>query len=246
MYKIGICDDDYAFCGQIEQYLENAAETLSLTVEPEIFLSAEDYLKYLSENPPLDILFLDIELGQTDGIAVGQKIRAQLENEVTQIVYVSAKEHYAIRLFQNRPMDFLVKPITQSDVDRVLSQYQRLFAHKKNFFEYCVGKSVRRIAENDIMYFQCESRKIRIFTNRKTDEAFYAKMAELDNQLNHDKFLAIHKSYIVNTNYVSEYRPKEVIMTSGAVLPISQAFRKEVQQRVLKMNQTRSGEYGTI
>lgn len=246
MYKIGICDDDYAFCGQIEQYVKNAAEVLSLTVEPEIFLSAEDYLKYLSENPPLDILFLDIELGQTDGIAIGQKIRAQLENEVTQIVYVSAREHYAIQLFQNRPMDFLVKPITQSDITRVLTQYQRLFSHKKYFFEYHIGKAFRRIAEDDIMYFQCESKKIRIFTKRKTDEAFYAKMSELDKQLNPDKFLAIHKSYIVNINYVSEYRLKEVIMTSGAVLPISQAFRKEVQQKVLKMNQMRSDGYGNV
>ena len=135
MYKIGICDDDYAFCGQIEQYLENVAEALSLAIELEIFLSAKDFLKYLSKNPPLDILFLDIELGQTDGIVVGQKIRTQLENEVTQIVYVSAKEHYAIQLFQNRPMDFLVKPITQSDIERVLGQYQRLFSHKNIFIQ---------------------------------------------------------------------------------------------------------------
>jgi len=237
MYKIGICDDDYAFCGQIEQYLENVAEALSLAIELEIFLSAKDFLKYLSKNPPLDILFLDIELGQTDGIVVGQKIRTQLENEVTQIVYVSAKEHYAIQLFQNRPMDFLVKPITQSDIERVLGQYQRLFSHKNIFFEYRIGKAFRRIAENDIMYFQCECKKIRVFTNRGTNEAFYAKMAELEKQLNHDKFLAIHKSYIINTNYVSEYRPREVIMTSGVVVPISQAYQKQVQQRVLKMNQ---------
>ena len=42
-----------------------------------------------------------------------------LRNEITQIVYVSALEEYAIQLFQNRPMDFLIKPIKQEDIDKM-------------------------------------------------------------------------------------------------------------------------------
>lgn len=60
-----------------------------------------------------------------DGVMVGQMIRSDLSNEVTQIVYVSAKESYAMKLFQNRPMDFLVKPVKEKDVEKVMEEYKR-------------------------------------------------------------------------------------------------------------------------
>lgn len=48
-----------------------------------------------------------------------------LRNEITQIVYVSALEEYAIQLFQNRPMDFLIKPIKQEDIDKIMHLLQK-------------------------------------------------------------------------------------------------------------------------
>lgn len=71
-----------------------------------IFLSGDEYLRFLKEEPPLDIIFLDIEFGgSTDGVTVGKVIRSDLKNEATQIVYVSAMESYALQLFKNRPID---------------------------------------------------------------------------------------------------------------------------------------------
>ena len=55
----------------------------------------------------LELLLLDIEFGGgMDGVKVGEMLRIDLVNEATQIVYVSAVESYAMRLFRNRPMDF--------------------------------------------------------------------------------------------------------------------------------------------
>ena len=65
-----------------------------------------------------------------------------LRNEITQIVYVSALEEYAIQLFQNRPMDFLIKPIKQEDIDKIMNNYIHVFGKKeKHVFEYRVGKN---------------------------------------------------------------------------------------------------------
>ncbi len=97
MYRIGICDDDYLFCGQIEKYLEEYAQQEEIEIQSEVFFSGEDYLKYMKEESAFDILFLDIELQQINGIIVGQMIRAEKANEVTQIIYISSKENYADR-----------------------------------------------------------------------------------------------------------------------------------------------------
>lgn len=236
MYTIGICDDDYMFCAQIEKSLENFSKETGITIETEVFLSGEDYLKYMNENPPLNILFLDIELGGADGVSVGQTIRSNLTNEVTQIVYVSSKQSYAMALFQNRPMDFLVKPVTDADIGKIMREYRRLFDKKKGFFEFHIGKSAYRTAMNQIMYFQCEGKKIHIVTSDNNDRQFYGAMRDIEKQIDKDIFCMIHKSYIVNVNYVAEFHIDEVIMATGVVLPISQSMRKKVRQRILEGN----------
>lgn len=242
MYRIGICDDDNVFCIQMENYLDEYAKETGVDVETEVFLSGEDYLQYMRKNKPLDILFLDIKLSGVDGVSVGQRIRSDIANETTQIVYVSVEQGYAMSLFQNRPMDFLVKPVRKTDVDRVMREYIRLFGRKNRFFEFHIGKTDYRVAVNHIMYFQCEGKKIHIMTNDHNDRVFYASMKGVEKQLDTGIFCVIHKSFIININYVAEFRINEVLMVSGVILPISQSMRKKVQQKIIEYHENMIGD----
>ena len=71
------------------------------------------------EGNPLDVLLLDIELWKMTGIEAGSFIRNRLEDRRLQIVYISGKASYAWSLFKTQPLDFLVKPIRQEQVDEV-------------------------------------------------------------------------------------------------------------------------------
>ncbi len=216
MYRIGICDDDLAFGSRIEQYLQEYARREGLVFDITIFLSGDEYLRFLKEDPPLDIIFLDIEFGgSTDGVTVGKVIRADLKNEATQIVYVSAMESYALQLFKNRPIDFLVKPVERQDIDRIMKEYIRVYGQKsRNFFEYGIRGKKYRVREDEIMYFQCVGRKIE----------FYGNMDEVEKKLNGDNFWRIHKSYIVNINYISEFHAEEVCLINGETIPVRKIF----------------------
>lgn len=237
MYRVGICDDDLTFGFQIESYLKEYAKKEGIEIETEVFTSGEEYLQFLDEKPKLDLLFLDIELGQrVNGILVGRMIRTDISNEVTQIVYVSSKENYAMQLFRNRPMDFLIKPITMNDIERIMKEYIKLFSDKKNFFECYVKRVKRRISDNEIIYFQCAGKKICINTVQHGKIEFYGKMEDVKKQVDQNRFWEIHKSYIINVDFVSEFCVEEIQMVNGEWLPVSQAFRKRVQQKLLEKN----------
>lgn len=237
MYKIGICDDDMAFGCQMEEFLKEYAAKAHIDVETEVFISGEEYLKYLEGKPDLDLLFLDIEFGdKINGIQVGRRLRSDPAHEATQIVYVSANERHAMQLFKNRPMDFLIKPVTKQDIHKVMQEYLKIFSGKKRFFEYHIGKNVYHIAENEIIYFQCCGKKIRLISGKKEEREFYGKMADVENRLDASKFLTLHKSYIVNIDFVSEFQADHVILTTGDIIPISQSYRKKVRQRLLEIN----------
>lgn len=102
MYQIGICDDDKAFCSDLA-YLVNAfARREQLIINIEYFYSGESLLDYMEEHPPFHLLFLDIEFKGIDGVKAGTAIREKFKNEMTQIVFVSIKENYAMQLFRIR------------------------------------------------------------------------------------------------------------------------------------------------
>lgn len=126
MYRIGICDDDLIFCGQIEQYLFDCCPNFNMQMEIIIFVQGTELLSNIAAEGPFDLLFLDIELLDIDGVNIGKILRSDIANEVTQIVYVSSQMDYALQLFQIRPMDFLLKPVKCVDIEKIVRLYHRL------------------------------------------------------------------------------------------------------------------------
>ena len=101
-----------------------------------------DYLK----REKINILFLDIELPGKDGVMVGKYIREVLEEENIFLIYISSKENYALQLFQNRPFDFLVKPIEAAKIYHVLDNIYRISGKNSVGFEFQTQNSTYRIS----------------------------------------------------------------------------------------------------
>lgn len=232
MIKIGICDDEIEFCKLLAGYLTKYENKEQIKCEIEIFANGKQYLNYLKDNPPLDLLFLDIELGEYSGVDIGKKIRSSLENEITQIIYVSSKTQYAMELFQVRPMSFLVKPINERSVNDIMNQYRLLYNNQKNYFIYSAAKQTHRVLEENIIYFQSRGRKIILVTNYGKIE-FYGKIADVATRLNPNKFCIVHKSYIVNMNCVLQYNGDGMIMVNQQWIPISQSMKSHVDEKIL-------------
>ena len=136
MYQIGICDDDKILCAELEETLYRVAEKLSVKVEVEVWYSGESLLCDLKKGTSLDIIFLDIELTQQNGVAVGSFIRNEMEDLETHIVYISGRESYAMQLFCIQPLDFLIKPISEEKLKEVLERSLKQRQNENLYFEY--------------------------------------------------------------------------------------------------------------
>ena len=232
MLRIGICDDDEQFVILLEGHVLNYAKSKGLSVDTQTFLSSDKLFSCIEEEGLFDILFLDIELGCETGIDVGKAIRSELKNETMQIVYVSAKEEYAMQLFDIRPMNFLVKPINYQKVVYILDEYERLIGFQNRFFTYNIGKRKYRMNENCIIYFQSQGKKIRMITQDGVEE-FYGKLSDIMPQLNEQMFCVVHKSFVINMRYVSQHKSNSILMINGTEIPISQSMKKSVIARII-------------
>lgn len=232
MYNIGICEDGKNVCALIEKMIFKYAKTNNLKLEVYVWYKGESCRDYLNKGNNLDILFLDIELFELNGIELAHFIRNDLDNREIQIVYISSKSSYAQQLFKTQPLDFLIKPIEQPQIDEVLNLAIKIIRQNNHKFEYKSGKEFYSIEMGKIMYFYSEGRKINIVTTFGI-KSFYGKLKDIVNNLP-NIFITIHHSYIVNTTYIFRYTYETVELTDGTKLSISKANRKQVRERILQ------------
>ena len=234
MLKVVICDDDEKFATDLEQHIVEFAKKNTVLVQTNIYTDTEELLLAISQENSCDLLFLDIELGDTTGVEIGESIRKDIKNEVMQIVFVSAKENYAMQLFKVRPMNFLVKPVDYSQVEHIMQEYVRLYGCTPCFFDYQIGKEQRGIDQNTILYFQSEGKKIRMVTQQGENE-FYGKMSDVLFKLNGYSFCAVHKSYVINLRYVEAYGKDSIRMVNKDIIPVSRAMKDNLYEKLAKI-----------
>lgn len=234
MIRIAVVDDENILCSQIEQYLLKIAEELNIHFDIDVLYSGNELCQQLKQSIYYDVIFLDIEMDDVNGIAVSEFIRKQLLDDSVQIIYVSGNTQYAMELFQYSPLDFLVKPIDYVRLKQVVTKISRIMGLRSDVFSYNKNHDTVKVKIRDILYFESDGRKIKIVTTDSTD-TFYAVMEDLYSQLERFGFISIHRSYFVNYRHVKVFHYESVEMTNGAVLPIGRSKRKDVQEIQLKM-----------
>lgn len=233
MLRIAICDDEKHVCAQVESILLNFNKSLPRKIEVEVFYSGEALIQFLTDGAYFDMIFLDIELHMLNGVEVGRKIRDELNNENIQIVYISGKDSYAMELFDIRPLNFLIKPLQEEKIEAVVRKAIDLVDRGNHFFDYKSGRTNNKIPIKDILYFESKGKKVKLVLQDQQHE-FYSKLLEIEQQLHHQDFIIIHKSYLVNYYHVIEYQYDYVKMSDQTILPISQQHRKGVRDRLLQ------------
>lgn len=229
---IAICDDKLEVCIMLQKIIQEILEREKKNWEIIYFQSGKLLCEKLKETQ-YDLLFLDIELDGKNGVEIGRYIRNTLHNEKTEIVFISGYPEYAMELFDLRPLNFLVKPFDEKEIEWVLNKYINVMEQNMRLFTYQKEGKIYQIPLMNIMYFEKDKRKITITTTKEKD-SFYGFMEEIYEQLKSHRFLFIHKSVIVNFSYVSRLEYAKVCMMNQKIFSISQSKRKEIHNQVLE------------
>lgn len=234
MYTIAVCDDHMAVGIQLEEQIGKYCRQHCTEMMLHICMSGQELKKEMQERH-YDLIFLDIDLVTESGVDVGRYIRDEMEEHMTEIVYISNHTQYAMDLFQIQPLDFLVKPVKEQELYRVMERFEKRMGVGNACFRYQGKRQIHSIPYQRILYFESFGKKVKIHLSDNTTEEFYAKLSEMAEGLEKYGFLMIHKSFCINYLHIDVYQNEKVIMDNGAVLNISKAHRIEMRRRILKL-----------
>jgi two-component system LytT family response regulator len=190
-----------------------------------------------------DLIFLDIQMPKLDGFDVVEL----LGKETPLIIFVTSYDEYALRAFEAEALDYLLKPVKperlQQSVERVREQFQlknskpfeTLIDKHRNFqaplsrilIRY--GTEVFIIPADDIIYFEAQDDYVKVYTHAQGKSYLKSeRMSHLEKMLDPQFFCRIHRSYIININFLKKIEPyskdsRLAILQNGKKLPISRA-----------------------
>ena len=201
MLELAICDDDIILCNWLEQKLLHYGKANDCQISIEIYYSAEQLLNRLEEES-YDVLFLDICLEHENGIDIGTEIRKKNYGKELRITYISTYQEYAMKLFRIHPFDFLVKPIREEELFRVIGELRELLKERKKIFEYTETKGIHKISYDKILYFYSLGKRVHIVTSEKEFE-YRGKLKDVAD-VTEEYFLLIHVFHIDEIGLVNQ------------------------------------------
>ena len=231
--QAAICDDEKQICSELETALRKILLECNIPHEIDVFFSGEMLCDKIESQAHYDLIFLDIEFAKTEinGVEVGKRIRDVYERQTISIVYISWEEKYSMQLFKVRPLDFLIKPLEYNQIEQVLQIYLKLFRIEAEDFVYKTRLETHREKIKNIVYLESRNRKLILHLSDGRKKIFYGTLKDVfSDYLQNANFLHIHASYVVNYNYVSAITRSNVVLSTGAALPISKQKKDEVEE----------------
>lgn len=243
MIRIAVVDDDIKICSHIERYMTSFSKKYNQKIEVEPYTKSEVFFKAIQENQEVyDLIFLDIEVDEKTGIDIAEYIRYVMQDELQQIVYVSGRIDYSLSLHDTHPLDFIVKPIKDEQLEKVVMRYMKISGHWTNVFSYQVGRDTVKVKINEIRYFSVVNKDVVIHTI-KDEDCFRGSIREIEESLRKYNFLYIHRSYLVNPMYIKIYEYNQVILNDGKTkLPIGSSKRAEICKKRIELQRKKKEE----
>lgn len=240
MIRTVIIDDEPLAAGIIQEFLMQFPQFEVVEVCQDGFQG----LKAIHQQKP-DLIFLDVQMPKITGFEM-----LELLDEPPAVIFSTAFDHYALRAFDAKAMDYLLKPfseerfkqaidrflasrgsnVSSGDADEGLSH----LAEKSNRLVVRVKNDIKIIPITDVIYFEAEDDYVAIHT---AGGKYLKKMTmkTLEESLDSAKFARVHRSFIINLNAISGIEPYErdtylVKLRAGEQIPVSKTGYARLRQ----------------
>ena len=212
---------------------------ISLTDSLQLVESMDDALQglnYFRAGNRVDVLFLDVQMPQLNGLDL---LRILPDPPI--VILTTAHEDFAVDAFDLRVTDYLVKPFDYARfsraVQRALHQHEVPVAASvavpaaapaavpDNDLFVKVNSKMVRINFDEVLYIEALSDYVIIVTD-KQKYIVYTTMKSLDARLPFDHFVRVHRSYILNMKRIEAIEDGSAVVPGGQHVPIGKSYQE--------------------
>ena len=226
--NIGVCDENLLDREIVSELLKNYFNEKGIGYSIYNYLSGADLIYDIQDGKSIDVIFLDIYIGNELGINIARKLREEI-NFSGQIVFLTSKVDFAIEGYEVNAIGYLLKPITTEKLymimDRVTQKYD------VDIYRIKQRKNIITIKFEDIIYVESSNSRCILHSN-KGNYTLYKRLNNIESELRDKRFLRCHQSYLVNMDYIKN-ADKQFELVNSEFVCIRQRSLKAIRQEYI-------------
>lgn len=221
MIRFAIADDEPLFQKQLKEYLTRygteSDQAFSIAVYDDGAALLEAY------RGQYDILLLDIQMKDMDGMTAAKRIRA-IDEEIV-IVFITNMQQYAIEGYSVGALDYLLKPVTYYAFSQCMERVIRRIKRKdKTYLLVNSPQGGRKIDADELLHVEIHSHLL-IYHTKSGDISAIGSMKEVEDSLSGLPFYRCNKGDLINLAHVDGIRDGDAVV-GGKTVPVSRAKKK--------------------
>lgn len=232
-----VIDDEPLAVKQLEKYISKMPSLTRL----KSFDNAVDARQWLSEGNEVDIIFVDINMPELTGVDFVREL-----DSYHFVIFTTAYSEYAVEGFKLDAIDYLLKPFSfatfEHAVNKALSVAELLAlrnganadqnlpiseqSNDKECISIRADHKTTLVRYSSIIYLESAGEYIRLHLTDGTKLVTLFRMKNMENELPADKFIRVHRSFIVNTEHITGYTKGRVFLTGEEYVPIGDNYKE--------------------
>ncbi|CAM3726609.1 LytTR family DNA-binding domain-containing protein [Erysipelothrix urinaevulpis] len=233
MYNIVLCDDDIKWLNLYKDYIEKFAFEKKISINLDYYESGEKLLFSLSDfEKEIHICIIDIYMDGITGIETAKKMR-EMGYDSTVIIFSTVSKDHVFEAFDLRSFNYLIK--NELPYERFVTVFEEATKFSDSslgdYFQFKLYSETYMVPLNDISHFESIGRKISIHLDDGDQHEFYDTISNISTSLDEDKFVRIHRSYIVNIYHVKFVHKDHVVLKNNTEVPIGITYKDQLKSR---------------
>lgn len=236
MIKIAICDDEKIFRENMQFTISEYMQEKQLAYEVDLFRSGMEFIDLGVEMAQYQIVFLDINMDDMDGIETAQKMR-ELCKDIF-LVFVTGYINYTLEGYRVEAIRYILKntPNFKETIYESLDVICEKMNYVTNTEQFEFREGTKKILVDRIVYIESNLHKLNFYVLQTgyTVYTLYDTLNLIENRLEEYSFIRIHQSFLVNLKYIANIVNYNVYLIDGKTLPVSKSRYKEVRENFVK------------
>ena len=228
-YRIAICDDKQEDREYVQQLTARWAQQRGNQVEMTEFCSAEQFL-FSCPQPDFDLLLLDIEMGEMDGVSLAKQVRRT--NELMQIVFITGYSDYITEGYEVAALHYLMKPVKEEKLFAVLDRVMERLHKNTKVLTLETSEEMVRVPLYQVSALEVQRNYVTV--HARQDYTVKKSLSELMEQLD-ERFFRVGRSAVVNLNDISRVTRSDIYLTDGRSIPLPRGAYDKLNRAMVDM-----------